>query len=348
MTAKDDRLVALSLIPTRPPVDYERNFMLTTDVEWLQFAGMDQDELAARANDVDVVVGSGAGDWPQPDFHQFPNLRAVLLLSVGVEAVQPDMIPEGCIVTNTFEHEQSIADWVFMTMMLLSRNAFGVDKAFRDGTLRPLQETGGFPLDMSDSTLGVIGLGHVGSRTVQIARAHDIRCVVTMRTPISDEEARERGIDQVYPMDGLHEMLAECDFVVPAIPLIDSTRGLIGKAEFEEMKESAFIINVSRGPVLDERATYEALNDGTIAGAGIDVWWDEDPEGLQTDDPERRKWSEYPFWELDNVLMSPHRSGFTTSMLSGKIKFTGRQLDRMNRGEPLENVILNLSKAPIT
>ncbi len=197
---------------------------------------------------------------------------------------------------------------------------------------------------MSDSTIGVVGLGHIGRQIVKIARTHSVRCLVTMRTPISDQDAAERGIDRVYPVDGLHEMLSECDFVVPAIPASDETIGMFAKAEYESTKDSAFIINIARGEVLDEDSTYMALKNKVIAGAALDVWWAEDGLGLATDDPERRKWSEKPFWELDNVFMSPHRSGVTISMLSGKMKFIGSQIDRISQGEPLLNIVSTLSK----
>jgi len=344
MTTKNGKLVALSVIPPVAPIDYDNGFGITAEIEWLVYGSMEPGDLANRASDVDIVMVAPIGNAPLPNLHMFPNLRAILIASAGYEVFSPEMIPEGCFVANTFEHEYSIADWVFMAMMILSRRVFATDEAFRNQTLRPLPETGGFPLDMSESTLGVVGLGHIGAQIVKIARAHAVRCVVTMRTPISDQEAAEQGIDRVYPMDGLHEMLAECDFVVPAVPANNETTGLFGKAAYDSMKDSAYMINISRGEVLDEDSTYEALKNNFIAGAALDVWWAEDLEGLATDDPERRKWSEKPFWELDNVLMSPHRSGFTSSMLSGKMKFIGAQINRLNRGEPLENIVPELSK----
>jgi phosphoglycerate dehydrogenase-like enzyme len=344
MTNKAGKLVALSGIPPEAPIDYDSDFGITAEIEWLVYGSMEGDDIANRASEVDIVMIAAVGKPPAFDLHMFPNLRAVLMFSAGYDVMSREMIPEGCFVTNTFEHEYSIADWVFMMMMILSRKVFAIEEAFRKQTLRPRMETGGAPLDMTESTLGVVGLGRIGAQIAKIASAHGVRCVVTMRTPISDQEAAKRGIDRVYPMDGLHEMLTECDFVVPAVPANDETTGLFGKAEYKSMKDSAYMINISRGEVLDEDSTYTALKENVIAGAALDVWWAEDEAGLATDDPERRKWSEKPFWELDNVFMSPHRSGFTTSMVSGKLKFIGAQINRLNRGEPLENIVTELSK----
>ena len=141
-------------------------------------------------------------------------------------------------------------------------------------------------------------------------------------------------------------MLAVCDYVVPTVPLTESTVGLIGAEQYAAMKDGSFIINVSRGEVLDEEATYRALVDGKLGGAALDVWWLDDLPGLLTDDPERRRWANYPFWELENVLMSPHWSSFTSLTLSRKTRFHASQLMRLAEGKPLENVIPELSKAP--
>jgi phosphoglycerate dehydrogenase-like enzyme len=276
MTTKDGRLVVLSFMPEFIKIDYDSAFGNKTEVEWLIFDPSDPEGLAARATEIDLATGLFGPKPPRPDFRMFPNLQAVLLANGGYENLTADMIPDGCTVANTFEHEHSMADWVIMSMIMLSRNTIGIDRAFRNHTLRSFQEMGGPSLDMSQATLGVVGLGHIDSRLVQLARAHNVRCLVAMRTPISDQEAAEQGIDHVYPMDSFHEMLSECDFVVPAVPLSESTRGMFGEAEYAVMKDSAYIINIARGEVLDEESTYLALKNDVIAGAAIDAWWAED------------------------------------------------------------------------
>ena len=157
MTTKNGKLVALSMLPPEAPIDYESAFGVTAEIEWLVYGSMEAGDLANRASDVDIGMIVPVGNRPVPDLHIFPNLRAVLIGSAGYETVSPEMIPGGCFVANTFEHEYSIADWVFMAMMILSRRVFATEEAFRNQTLRPLTETGGLPLDMSESTLGVVG-----------------------------------------------------------------------------------------------------------------------------------------------------------------------------------------------
>ncbi len=310
-------------------------------LEWFYENDLSPEDVLARAPEIDVVIGVGK----PVGLDRFPNLKALLLPGVGYDSIKPDMIPDGCLVANTFEHEKPIADWVIMAMLMLSRDAIKVDRQFRDKSIR--MESSGPPkhLDMEDATLGVIGVGRIAKRVIELANAHGVRCIAAMRTPMSDDEASEAGIDAVFGMEQLNEMLGLCDFVLPTVPLNDSTTGLIGADQYAAMKDGSYIINVSRGEVLDEQATYEALVSGKLGGAALDVWWRDDVFGLLTDDPERRRWANYPFWELENVLMSPHFSNFTSLLESRKTRFLASQLIRLAEGEPLENVIPELSKA---
>ena len=310
-------------------------------IEWFYENDLSPETVLESAHEIDVVIRAGK---PQ-ELDRFPNLKALLLAGVGYESITPDMIPDGCLVANTFEHEKPIADWVIMAMLMLSREAVMTDRKFRDKSISMVGT--GLPkhLDMEDATLGVIGLGRISKRVVELANAHGVRCVAAMRTPMSDDEAREAGLDAVFGMGQLNEMLGLCDFVLPTVPLNNSTVGLIGADQYAAMKDGSYIINVSRGEVLDEQATYEALGSGKLAGAALDVWWPDDLGGLMTDDPERRRWANYPFWELENVLMSPHWSNLTSLLESRKTRFLASQLVRLAEGKPLENVIPELSKA---
>lgn len=343
-----NKLTVLSQMPMDVFEDSIKEQVGSLELDWIYEDETNRDRVVERAADVDVVIGVAHGEMKPQGLHRFTKLKAVLLSGVGYESMTRDMIPDGCIVTNTFEHENPIADWVIMAMLMLSRNAIKIDHQFRDATIRMGPAGAPRPLDMAETTLGVIGLGHIGQRVVDLSNAHGVRCVAAMRTPISNQQAAERGIDAVFNMNQLNEMLAMCDFVLPTVPLIDSTVGLIGEDQYAVMKKGSFIINVARGELLDEAATYRALVDGRLGGGAFDVWWLDDLPGLMTDDPERRRWANYPFWELENVLMSPHWSSFTSLTEARKTRFHASQLLRLAEGKPLLNVIPELSKAQLT
>jgi phosphoglycerate dehydrogenase-like enzyme len=143
-----------------------------------------------------------------------------------------------------------------------------------------------------------------------------------------------RDVVAVRGLDALESVLAEADYVVLACALTPETTGLIGATALAAMKRSAVIVNVARGPVIDEAALYEALSQRRIGGAVIDTWW-RYPAGPQAD----LAAAPHRFDLLDNVILSPHIAGWTTGTIERRILAMARNLDRLARGEPLENRI---------
>ena len=141
-------------------------------------------------------------------------------------------------------------------------------------------------VEVNGKTLGVIGAGHIGRKVIQIAQALDMNILVYTRTPREDE----KGIRYV----SLEELLKNSDYVSMHCPLTESTKHMINKESLSLMKPSAFIINTSRGALIDEAALIEALENGTIAGAGLDVQETEPPEETN------------PLYTMDQVLLTPH------------------------------------------
>jgi phosphoglycerate dehydrogenase-like enzyme len=161
------------------------------------------------------------------------------------------------------------------------------------GRFRP-QGTG-----LTGRTLGVIGYGRIGRETVRLLRPWELRVLVTQRTPVAEERVT------YVPLE---ELLREADFVVVACPLTDETRGLLDRDRLALMKPSAFLVNVARGAIVDQEALVGALQDGRLAGAGIDVV---DPEPLPADDP---------LLSLPNVVGAPHSLGYTDELIRGCVE----------------------------
>jgi phosphoglycerate dehydrogenase-like enzyme len=130
-----------------------------------------------------------------------------------------------------------------------------------------------------------------------------------------------------YTPDALHEMLSECDYVVVAVPLTPETVGLIGPAELKAMKSSAYLVNIARGSIVDEAALAQALEQGWIGGAGLDVF---EQEPLPADSP---------LWALESLLISPHVAGFTPHYDERATALFAENLDRYLSGEPLLNLV---------
>jgi phosphoglycerate dehydrogenase-like enzyme len=135
------------------------------------------------------------------------------------------------------------------------------------------------------------------------------------------------GVEQVFPISGLHEMLKQSDYVVLAAPLTPATQGIINAATLAEMKASACLINVGRGPQVDVPALVDALRNHRIAGAALDVF---DREPLPADSP---------LWAIGNLLITPHTAGLTEKLWQRHYQLFSENLRRYRAGEPLLYVV---------
>ena len=179
--------------------------------------------------------------------------------------------------------------------------------------------------ELRGATMGIVGYGDIGRAIAERAKCMGMRVLALRRNPkLSEGDAH---VDHVYGLEQLNEMLPECDYVTAAAPLTPETKSLIGAVAFAAMKKTAVIINVGRGPVIDEPAMLEALSSGQIRGAALDVFTVEPlPEG-------------HPFYKMENVLLSPHCSDNTQDWLDQAMLFFYQNLERFHKGEPLLNVV---------
>ena len=180
-------------------------------------------------------------------------------------------------------------------------------------------------VEISKQTIGIVAHGDIGRAVASRAKALGMRVLAMRRNPAP--RAGDEHVDRVYAAPDLDAMLPECDYVAVTAPLTPETTGLIGKPEFELMKPSAVILNVGRGPVIDESAMIEALKTKRIRGAALDVF---DVEPLPPDNP---------LWTLDNVLITAHCADHVEGWVESAVVFFVEQFARWRKGEPLRNVV---------
>ena len=245
--------------------------------------------LAAPAPDV-LITSSHA--WLPDYVRARPDLPWIHLLSAGADRLLGMDLPfeRLRVSTSSGVHAATIAEYV-LGSVLWHVKQFG--RFARSHQQRRWERA--WIDEIEGSTIAVIGLGAIGEGIAVRAKAFGMRVIGTKRTPEPIEH-----VDEVYPPERLHEVLSQADAVAVAVPLAPSTRGLIGAAEFAAMKPTALFVNVARGAVVDEAAMIEALREGRIAGAVLDVF---ETEPL----PENS-----PLWDLENVLITPHVSGSTS------------------------------------
>lgn len=259
------------------------------------------------------------------------RLRLILTPGAGTNQIDFAAVPPGVTVCNVFGHETAIAEYTFMAILALTRNLLAMDARFR-GFDWSDRASRGPQREVRGRTLAVIGLGHIGAEVARLGNAFGMRVVGATRTP-NPERAAALGLAEVVGLDDLPRVLGTADFVVVAVPLEASTVGLIGAAELAAMPATACLINVARGEVVDEAALYEALRDGAIAGAAMDVWYRYPEAG------ERAAPSAYPFHELPNTILTPHIAGWTAETFRHRWAAIDENLRRLTAGEPLVNVV---------
>ena len=215
-----------------------------------------------------------------------PNLKLIVTSGKRNAAIDVATAHEcGITVCGTESPSTATPELAFALMLGLARNIVGENASMRSGGWQI-----GLGQDLAGSTLGIIGLGRLGAQIAKIAQAFDMH-ITAWSTNLTPERCQEVGVEYKPSKEAL---LRGADFVTIHQRLSDRTRGLIGTEEFRQMKKTAFLINTSRGPIVDDAALIDAVNQGEIAGAGIDVY---DQEPLP---------AAHPLRKCEKLLLTPH------------------------------------------
>jgi D-2-hydroxyacid dehydrogenase (NADP+) len=243
-------------------------------------------QLDAILADAEIFFGFP----PPPDLIvRAPNLKWIQDILAGVEMfLNPAIVGSPVVLTNARGiHPQVVESAMTMALMLAKKMTLFTN--YKNQKIWKKEVPG----LLSSRTAGILGLGHIGSEIAKTAKTFGMQVVAmeirAIQKPVS--------VDVMLPPEKLNELLVQSDFIFIALPLTPKTRGLIGEKEFKLMKPSAFLINISRGAIVDESALVQALNSYWIAGAGLDVFTTE-PLPVNS-----------PLWGLENVVLTPHVAG---------------------------------------
>ncbi|MHA6615844.1 2-hydroxyacid dehydrogenase [Pseudonocardia sp. DLS-67] len=314
-----------NLAPLR--AELEEGLPAGSEVRWLD--PRDLPAVEAAVVGADVLVSARC---PASVAAAGRSLRLVHAAGAGFDGIDIAALPAGAIVANTFHHEDSIAEYAVSAAVLLRRGFLAQDTALRaDRWASPAYGAGPWTHSLAAATVGFVGFGHIGARAWEGFRVFGARGVAVTRR--GDVDAAAHGLEWSGPTDDLGALLDQADVVLVSAPLTPETRGMIGAAELARMRGNAVLVNVGRGPLVEEKALYAALRDGDIAGAAIDVWY-----GYPTTGPVAAP-SELPFRDLPNVLMTPHSSGVTRQTFAGRAVDVAANIRRLAAEEPLVNVV---------
>jgi len=255
--------------------------------------GWDEQSLIAALRDADALIMLGTGRVTRRVIAAAPRLRIIARHGTGTDNVDLDAARErGIIVTNTPDATTaSVAEHTVGLLLAVSRRIALADRGLRAGNWGVRGRCLG--LDLAGRTLGVVGFGRIGRRVATIC--HD---GLGMRVVYHDLQPPPTGWDwaERLPLD---RVLSSADAVTLHVPLTPATRHLIGRRELALLKPTAILVNASRGPVVDEQALIEALRQGRLAGAALDVFEEEPLQGV------------HPLCEFDNVVLTPHIASAT-------------------------------------
>lgn len=249
-----------------------------------------------------------------------PHVRWLHTPSAGVDHLLiPALLERNLVLTNSAGvHAIPIAE--FVLALILNRAKKLADFGQAQAESRWAREIE--PEELFERTMLILGIGGIGQAIAERARGFGMRIYGSRRTPKPMD-----GVDKVVGQYGWRELLPEADYVVIATPLTDETRGMLDAAAFAAMKSSAYLINIARGPIIDEPALVDALRAGRIAGAALDAF---EPEPLPADSS---------LWSAPNVTITPHITAHSPRMRERQIALFLENLRRFRNDEPLLNVV---------
>jgi phosphoglycerate dehydrogenase-like enzyme len=274
----------------------------------------------------DVLIGVKLdATVPKPE-----RLRLYHAPAAGTDAIDRSRLPPAVPLCNAYGHEYAIAEYVIAAVLNRFIPFAAADRDLRKGewTLWP-SRANTLRREMGDSTMGLLGFGHIGKAIAARAKAFGMRVTVANRSPVSSPL-----VDQSFGLDQLPAFMASADTIVASLPLLPETRGVVGKEGLAAMRPDAVIVNVGRGPVIDQTALYEALKARRIGGAVIDTWYAYPADIDATVRPARM-----PFHELDNIVMTPHMSAWTNGTVRRRQETMAENIRRLEHGEPLINLV---------
>ncbi|WP_219836269.1 D-2-hydroxyacid dehydrogenase [Paenibacillus sp. R14(2021)] len=283
-------------------------------------SGMEPEEARERLIAAEIILGWNR-DVKKILYTDGPALKWLQNLGAGVDHIPLDRIAAlGVVLTNASGvHPSPISETIFAMLLSLTRGVHTAVRNQQSSAWKPNERLG----EAHNKTISIIGVGAIGLETAKIAKAFGMNVLGIRKSG----EAAE-WVDRMYSVNELGEVLAQSDYVVNCLPLTHETKHLLGREQFEAMKPSAYYINIGRGGTTDTSALVDALQSGSIAGAGLDVF---EQEPLPAD---------HPLWQLDNVMITPHESGNTAYYFERALEIVLDNLAHYRQnGTPGRNIV---------
>lgn len=301
--------MALKILLLRGFLPSDLNYLKTHLSEYYEFiipADFSSENLTTLAKDADVFIGNKIS---KELIDAAKNLKLIQVPGVGVDKIDLKLLKDKDIsICNTHSNAQYVAEYGVALMFSLIKKICIHDRLMRKGVwFRPKEECDEsyMPDSINGKTIGFLGFGHIAQRIAAYLSAFPIKFLAFNRSGYKTKVCVER-LPTINFVD-LKSILTTSDIIFVTLPLTEKTRNLVNLEKIRLMKKTAYLINISRGPVIREKDLYIALKEKYIAGAAIDVWYDD----IYTDGKVKYPSKKFPFHELENIILSPYYAAIT-------------------------------------
>lgn len=316
----DNNTVVVLANPTEPQLAMLEQLPPETSLA----VGNSAEAFARVALDANVIFNwSLSGALLREVFTMCPRVEWVHSRAAGLDGMLfPELIESPVPLTNgTGVFSQSLGEFALAAILFFAKDLRRMVRNQMAGVWEPFDI-----FEVSGQTVGIVGYGDIGRAVARRVRALGMQVLAVKRhgAPVYNVDPL---VSRVYTPDRRIEMISRSDYIVVSAPLTAETRAIVGAAEFAAMKPEAVVINIGRGPTIDEAAMVRALSEKRIKGAALDVF-DEEPLPAG-----------HPFYKLENVLLSPHCADHTADWMEQAMQFFIDQFERFRKGEPLLNMV---------
>jgi phosphoglycerate dehydrogenase-like enzyme len=289
------------------------------------------DQISAAGNIQILVTG-----FPERDhLVACPNLQALIIPFAGFPERTRRLLLDfpQIAVYNLHHNAVPTAEMALALLLAVAKFILPIDRTFRAHDWSP-RYSPDQSITLEGKTALILGFGHIGQRVGSYCQALGMQVLAVRRRTGRDILPGLQAT--IHSPDTLPELLPQADVLLITLPFTPETDGMIAAKELASLPRTALLVNVGRGRIVDQAALYQALKDGTILAAGLDVWYNypSEPATRQNTPP-----ADYPFHELDNVVMSPHRGGDSTASEALRMAHLAVLLNALARGEPVNNQV---------
>lgn len=302
---------------------------LPEDIEVIYPEKGTDEELIELARDVEIIVSTRLSAIVAENA---PKLKLLQKTGAGVDDMPFEaLLPKTYMANTSGSNPLPLAEGAVALVLALAKRIVPRHQEFNEGrgNKRGVMFHG--------KTAGILGMGAIGVEVAKMLKGLGMKVIATRRE--GNEKLREElGLEWLGDKNDLDRLMQESDFLIVTIPLTPDTSGLVGEHEIRLMKPGSYLVNVARAAIVQEKPLYDALKDGHLAGAAIDVWWQPhfwDPLWNTEGNPA----SKYPYWELDNVICIPHNIGSTDYQSDASLEIMVENIIRIRDGKTPINLV---------